>query len=201
MSGFVSSLSSDAGAALNALAAPIVAPTKALIGVAEGQNVLTNAAGATEATLGSGTAAINNASGGAIGKLPVIGAAVQTQSNVVANPTSSQAVANAALTDGIAAAAGVAGGALAGTLGGAGGAGAADGTVTATTTAGGAGLGGGITLAGTTAAVSGLASLIPKSGGTATTAPTAAAATTTASPVVIYAVIGLGIYLYMKRKK
>lgn len=201
MSGFVSSLSGDANAAVNALAAPIVAPTKALLGIASGDNVVNNVAGATEATLGSGTAAINNASGGALGKAPVIGAAIQTQSNVVANPTSPGAVANAGLTDAIAGAAGLAGGAIAGSLGGAGGAGAVDDTVAATTTtAGGAGLGSGVTLAGAAGLASQIQSLLPKSGGTATTAPTSAAATTT-SPVIIYAVIGLGIYLFMKRKK
>lgn len=204
MTGFLSDIGNAVESVAQAIVAPVVAPTTALINAATGKNVLTNAIGATEATIGSSTAALNNATGGALGHLPVVGGAIQTQSNIVSNPGNSQYVANAALTDSIAAAAGLAGGAATGAFAGdAGGAGVADATVATTTTAGGAGLGlgSGVTLAGAAGLASQIQSLIPKSGGSPGTAPTApSAATSTSSSLLVYAGIGLAIYFYMKRK-
>lgn len=174
----------------NAVVAPIVAPVKAIASIATGGNVGTAVAGATEATLGSGTAAINNATGGALGKIPVIGAAIQTQSNIVDNPTNPQYVANAALTDVGAAAAGVAGGLAAGALSG--------GISTA-----------GITTAGVTSAIGvakGAEGLLnngshPTSGAAGTVPVVASAALSTQDQVLLGVAVLLGVVLYLVHKK
>ena len=74
------------GDIVNAVAAPFVAPVAAAVNIVKGDNVLQSATGGVLGTVGSSNALANAASGGNLGKLPVIGSPFASSTAIVASP-------------------------------------------------------------------------------------------------------------------